>query len=233
MTGFEFMTRLKSGENLRYSGPLSAHPALLDDLTPMTSFSRCGGAGKAASNVWVGGANQTTSLHFDASANLFVQVVGSKKVVLLPPKAYPLVKHFPDSHAHARQSPTPVDPYLVEELGGATLTVHPGDVLYIPPYWFHEITSLSDLTVSANFWCPEPLTLSLIHLFSKGNKEGSLLPIPEDWLPLQRVIGLRYFIDLLIRSVMGKDAVGRYVGRMLEARFDHLQEQPVQDEDAA
>lgn len=37
-------------------------------------------------------------------------------------------------------------------LKGYETIVSPGDVLYIPTYWFHHIESLNEITMSINFW---------------------------------------------------------------------------------
>lgn len=37
-------------------------------------------------------------------------------------------------------------------LSGYSVLVNPGDVLYIPMYWWHHVESMTDVTESVTFW---------------------------------------------------------------------------------
>lgn len=63
--------------------------------------------GTARRNVWVGGSNVTTTLHYDGVHNLFVQLHGSKRFLLLPPVAWLYVYPTPYSLSRQRQSAIP------------------------------------------------------------------------------------------------------------------------------
>jgi hypothetical protein len=56
------------------------------DANPTTSSSSSGGA-ELQANLWLSSANASTPLHYDTSANLFVQLRGRKRFWLLPPAA--------------------------------------------------------------------------------------------------------------------------------------------------
>jgi ribosomal protein L16 Arg81 hydroxylase len=42
---------------------------------------------------------------------------------------------------------------------GFTVLVEPGTVFYLPPFWFHQVESLSD-TISVNTWYPSTIVVS-------------------------------------------------------------------------
>jgi len=109
-----------------------------------------------STNLWFAAAGHLTPLHYDIYDNFLNQIIGRKKVTLFSPsdKEYlqslseddtdnpatvnlfkPDIERFP----HFRQA-TPIE-FILE----------PGDTLYQPAGWFHQIESL-DVTVSVNFF---------------------------------------------------------------------------------
>jgi lysine-specific demethylase 8 len=103
-------------------------------------------------NLWFAGAGHLTPLHYDFYDNFLNQIIGRKKVTLFSPadKEYlysqtgtPLTVNFsePDyeQFPHFRRA-TPIE-FILE----------PGDTLYQPAEWSHQIESL-DVTVSVNFF---------------------------------------------------------------------------------
>lgn len=110
-------------------------------------------------NFWFSQQNNQTILHFDLLNNFLVQIFGRKKVRLFSPNdssyLYPTIStsykearlsqiydldnpdldNFPDFvHAHSYEG-----------------IIAPGDILYIPEYWWHEVQSL-DISLSVNFF---------------------------------------------------------------------------------
>lgn len=109
--------------------------------------------------VWMGSRGTRSMLHSDLKDNLFCQVWGQKHVVLLPwansRSAYP----FPDNVVNSqldlasldlRRHPKLLDTVLYSDV------VRPGDVLYIPRGWWHDIRSTTP-SVSLNHWFGPPL----------------------------------------------------------------------------
>ena len=139
-------------------------------------------------NLWLSTPNATARMHFDASANLFVQVRGRKRFVLVDPIHWDALRLHPQLHPANRQSRVVgsgsgggggrgdrsgyssddrgevnrarrdgveplsgngdgeseyervVDPDRTR--GTYVVELGPGDVLYIPPFHFHEVTVL-------------------------------------------------------------------------------------------
>ena len=86
---------------------------------------------------------------------LFRQVKGYKRFVLFSPKAWKSLYVFPKLHPSSRQSQVdwarwsdqegdqesifPEFQRLIDEGSAMQVTLGPGDMLYIPPFWFHHV----------------------------------------------------------------------------------------------
>ena len=115
--------------------------------------------GELTSNLLlVGQAGNTTPAHYDEQQNIFAQIDGTKRCLLFSPADFPALYPFPLHHPHDRQSQ--VDLYAPDlnrfprfpEVQPLEAMLSPGDLLYIPQYWWHHIENLSDGCVSLNFW---------------------------------------------------------------------------------
>lgn len=114
---------------------------------------------------WIGPARTVTPLHCDFDDNIFAQIWGSKRIFLAPP-------HH-DALLYAREaSPllfgSPVDPEapdldrypLARQAALVELIVQPGDLLYVPAGWYHQVRALS-FSLSSNRWARgRPLALA-------------------------------------------------------------------------
>jgi len=90
--------------------------------------------------LWLGGAGTHTPLHHDGDNTMFCQVVGRKRFRMAPPEQLALLDHArgvfnlwdPCEPEVAAESPGP----LVE------LVLEPGDALFIPAGWWHQVDAL-------------------------------------------------------------------------------------------
>jgi len=104
-------------------------------------------------------AGVASTLHFDDYHNVFAQLRGSKRFWLLPPTAWAAVRGFPKGHDRYRQSPrAPIFEWGAAErrnasLGLRAVTLEAGDVLYIPPLWYHQTLTLAR-SAAVNVWSP-------------------------------------------------------------------------------
>uniref|UniRef100_A0A182YA24 JmjC domain-containing protein n=1 Tax=Anopheles stephensi TaxID=30069 RepID=A0A182YA24_ANOST len=106
--------------------------------------------------AWFGPKGTVSPLHTDPCHNLLCQVFGAKVIILARPedteKLYPH-EHFilnNTSQVDARQPDFERFP-LAREVSFYRLTLHRGEVLYIPPKWWHYVESLSP-SFSVSFW---------------------------------------------------------------------------------
>lgn len=106
--------------------------------------------------------------------NLLVQITGEKRVVLYSPNDLPYLyldgdksKVVDIDHADLKQYPefSKAKPY--------ECTMLPGDVLFIPALWFHNVTSI-DFSVAVNvFWRNLPA-----QVYDKKDPYGNKDPLP-------------------------------------------------------
>jgi Cupin-like domain len=105
---------------------------------------------------WLGPARTVTPLHCDYDDNIFAQVWGSKRIFLAPP-------HH-DEFLYTREANpvlfgSPFDPEapdfeafpLARRAAIVEVVVEPGDMLYVPAGWYHQVRALS-FSLSSNRW---------------------------------------------------------------------------------
>jgi len=102
-------------------------------------------------HVWAGAGNLSARVHYDTYWNFYVQFVGRKRFVLLPPSEWANLRLFPGMHPSGRQSQFDITERLPSSVEPLVFDLDPGDVLFIPPYWFHQVTSLEP-SISVNMW---------------------------------------------------------------------------------
>ncbi len=105
---------------------------------------------------WLGPAGTVTPLHCDYDDNLFAQIWGSKRIILSPPHHDQFL--YP-REANAILFGSPFDPEapdyerfpLAREATMIECLVEPGDMLYVPAGWYHQVRSLA-FSLSSNRW---------------------------------------------------------------------------------
>lgn len=131
----------------RFNWPLVTAIAAKHEWGPLTS-----------NLLLLGQRGCVTPLHYDEQHNLFAQVRGRKLAVLAAPEHFDAFCPFPVGHPHDRQAQVNIRAPDTRRFPAFTSArfqhalLEPGDVLYIPSYWWHEIHSPREDTVSVNFW---------------------------------------------------------------------------------
>lgn len=119
--------------NSALAGPLSE---LLNDIEPPLDLfdtkSRRDGV-----SLWLGPRGTLTRLHHDGTNNLFCQVLGEKHVALVPPWETSIMATAFGYYARAR----PTEAHLAPSVKRVELA--PGDAIFLPVGWWHEVESLS------------------------------------------------------------------------------------------
>lgn len=107
-------------------------------------------------NVWLGPQGTKSKLHYDSDYNLFVQLYGKKIITLIDPRdssaCYPTNVTWYDGYSPI--DVTDPDFRVYPRFRDVTLfqeTLSPGDMLFIPKRWWHDIRSL-ETSISVNLW---------------------------------------------------------------------------------
>jgi len=117
----------------------------------------------AAPRIWIGN-RATVPAHFDDSHNIACVAAGRRRFTLLPPQCAPLLYLGPPDYA---PTPAPMSvvpnlhqvdqerfPLVAEALQHAFVAeLEPGDAIYMPPLWFHQVEALAPhLNILMNYW---------------------------------------------------------------------------------
>lgn len=152
------------------------------DLIPLPAAARTAQLEPLVTNLWIGTRPTTSPLHYDDYENLLCQIRGRKEVVLYPPSDIDLLYYVgrpKGKLVYEYPSKFTRDPATVQRgsfvFGSSVnmdkpdslrfpkykratafrVVLHPGDVLYLPAYWHHEVQSLPDeegMNMAVNFW---------------------------------------------------------------------------------
>lgn len=159
-----------------------------------------------STHVWISPKDSITPLHYDISQNFFVQISGEKRVLIFPPDAWEILYPYPVLHPGGLSAQVDLNaPYEAQHklfegyTKGRILAyeaiLKPGDVLYIPPMWFHHVTSLSE-SVSLSVWSPYEAS----EIYNKLLEEYPL-PIKSSWEDEAKVAALRLLLDSIVQSL--------------------------------
>ena len=117
--------------------------------------------GRVLASLWIG--NRTTAAaHYDISNNLACCLVGRRRFTLFPPEQVANLYPGPLEPTPGGQVVTMVDlaapdlaryPRFAEAMAAAQVAeLEPGDVLYYPSLWWHQVDALAPFNVMANYW---------------------------------------------------------------------------------
>lgn len=131
---------------------------------------------RSSINTWIGQPHVIAHCHYDGYHNFYAQLYGTKKFTLFRPTNWPGLYPYPflhPSHAQAQinisDSNTAQSFPLIGKVEAMEVTLHPGDLLYMPPLWFHHVESLS-VSISVNVWTDSKQTEVMESVYS--------LPLP-------------------------------------------------------
>lgn len=127
-----YLTAYNSASNSAVLAPLEADIGRIGILTG------------APGMLWIGPGGTFTPLHFDLTNNLLAQIVGTKHLVLLPPSETPKLANTRHvfSDVHDVTDPECLARYPeAESARQFEVTLEPGDLLYIPVGWWHQVVA--------------------------------------------------------------------------------------------
>lgn len=148
----------------------------------------------AAVNLWLGAGNNFTGLHYDYADNFLTQIRGRKQVLLCPPQEIARVYPFPFSYVGNNISRVNVaSPDLTQfpawaDADRALVELGPGDMLYIPLFWWHAVWGVGE-NMSINYWWQSSYANFLKHPRQTARRLGSF------------ALGLRGAAGQMVQSV--------------------------------
>jgi Cupin-like domain len=119
---------------------------LIENIKTESRFSRFN---YLFSQIFMGNSHSVSALHCAIGTNLFVNVFGRKTWYLIPPKYTSLLKpHLNQFGLFAISEQDIFNPDdISQNIPYITVTLDPGDVLFIPPWWWHAVRNESELTI--------------------------------------------------------------------------------------
>ncbi|XP_051760890.1 HSPB1-associated protein 1 homolog isoform X3 [Ctenopharyngodon idella] len=133
-------------------------PAIFQDVV-WSDFGFPGRDGRD-STLWIGTQGANTPCHLDSyGCNLVFQIQGRKRWHLFPPDdtpcLYPTRIPYEESSVFSQVSVVHPDLKKFPAFRKArvhTVTLQPGQVLFVPRHWWHYVESVDPVTVSVNSW---------------------------------------------------------------------------------
>lgn len=106
-------------------------------------------ASEALQYVWLSAAAVRTHTHFDSDRNIFVQLVGRKRFVLWAPNQTSHLCPYARLHPLWHKSRVAFEAPDLERCPdyaraeALTVDVLPGHILYVPPFWWHTVETVT------------------------------------------------------------------------------------------
>jgi hypothetical protein len=119
---------------------------LIENIKTESKFSRFN---YLFSQIFMGNSHSVSALHCAIGTNLFVNVFGRKTWYLIHPKYTRLLKpHLNQYGLFAISEQDIFNPDdISQKIPHISVTLDPGDVLFIPPWWWHAVRNESELTI--------------------------------------------------------------------------------------
>ena len=179
LSSSEFFNRIQNpvrGRHLYFTGGIEQLGAWAEEhIQPLGELLSLNPS-RSSVNAWIGQPHVIAHCHYDGYHNFYTQLYGTKKFTLFRPTNWPGLYPYPflhPSHAQAqvnaseREESGQLYP-LVKEVEAVEVVLEPGDLLYMPPLWFHQVESMS-VSISVNVWTDSRQTELVEKMFSVPN----------------------------------------------------------------
>ena len=95
--------------------------------------------------------------------------------------------------------------------------VEEGDVLFLPPMWFHQVEALED-SISANVWSFTDAVRDIDEIYFQS------VPINENWSQQKLYDAVKVYCTMLIEEYNGPSSAADFVKLLLHTRFKSLEQ---------
>lgn len=169
--------------------------------------------------LWLSGADVRPAIHFDSDHNFFVHLNGSKKFVLFPPWEWENLYLYPRIHPSWHKSQLSFDAVPLETYPNAPrarayeVLLEPGDVLHVPPYWFHHVESTTP-SVSLASWSEFSAHKPMHELFTVHYETLTW----RHYRGKDQIIAVKLYTEMLAKRLLGSRAQ-QFVEAVLRSRW--------------
>nr|XP_036585769.1 leucine carboxyl methyltransferase 2 [Colletotrichum truncatum]KAF6795960.1 leucine carboxyl methyltransferase 2 [Colletotrichum truncatum] len=91
-------------------------------------------------------------LHYDVMANVYVQIRGSKRLILFHPSDVSHLAFAPGASSSSIDVFASLESGSLQNIQRHEAILQPGDILFLPPLWMHTAAPLSDMSVAVNIF---------------------------------------------------------------------------------
>uniref|UniRef100_A0A6B2L6F8 JmjC domain-containing protein n=1 Tax=Arcella intermedia TaxID=1963864 RepID=A0A6B2L6F8_9EUKA len=217
---FTEMNRTQKDRFLYYSGTIeSFSEELIGDLEPQDEIKIPLRDGADEINqyttIWMGQVGVSAQTHFDRSLNFHTMLYGRKEFILISPEFHEEMKVYPISHIHYQQTQLNFESVLTERNNFVPSNfqanqkifksiLEPGDMLFLPPYWFHHVSCIPPSPESPSYnFCISTATLSPSPEEFYCSQIQSFNPFQQqaDWSIKKKTLVISRFLELLLERL--------------------------------
>ena len=169
---------------------------------------------KIAPRIWMGN-KATVPAHYDESHNLACVVSGRRRFTLFPPEQIKNLYIGPIDYTPTGPAISLVDfsrpdfikhPKFKQALENSYVAeLEPGDAIYIPPLWWHQVEAMGGINTLVNYWWGGSIELNQDKLAPVDSMMHALLTIKD--LPAPERVAWRTFFDHYVFQTEGDRVV--------------------------
>lgn len=218
MTMKEFWKMIENGTQAVYSSAnIETYPELTEDL-PSFDWLKVDSLVNAL--LWMGSKGTSTPTHYDKSVNFYVQLHGKKRFILSEPASHQHLHLYPSLHPQRLQTQLnlakPINSTKFPHFSSIPAVeglLEAGDVLYIPPYWFHTVIT-EEPGIGINVWS------NSVGMKVEEQLKAVPIPISKAWDHGTIVLGLKTYFNEIIKQVFPDSP--KLIHEMVELQFKPL-----------
>lgn len=160
-------------------------------------------------NFWLTAANTAAGLHYDPAHNMFGQIAGCKRFIIVNSSEWNNALLYPLYHPHDRQSQLenmPEDQLPLSPLPALIADLNPGDTLYIPPLTMHRVATYEckgqTHSASVNAWSRSAANALVTESQSLENLPPIFADVSSSTIN-KALPSLTYFLKGVLEGVLG------------------------------
>ncbi|KAM3499018.1 hypothetical protein MY10362_007696 [Beauveria mimosiformis] len=161
-------------------------------------------------------------LHYDVMANVYAQIIGTKRMMLFPPSDVAHLAFAPGASSSSVDVFTLLETPKLAHTRPHEAIVGPGDVLFLPPLWLHTATPTTDMSIAVNTFFRDldggyatgrdVYGNRDLAAYEKGRQEVAKIAKQFQELPEET---RKFYLASLLHTAADMPAAGRLLRRML------------------